>query len=75
MRIMRIIKRYVYCIKNVKPSHFHDVTEKDVFWFTLVRKSYRGFENAEFLDRCSFHSKTENFGFCTIPVQNSFALS
>ena len=34
--------------KNLKPSHFHDVLEKEVL--DLHSKSFRGLENAELLD-------------------------
>ena len=48
--------------KNVKPSHFHDVIEKEVFDSHSKRKSFHGSENAELLDHCSFYTNTENFG-------------
>ena len=31
MRTICIIERYLFCIKNVKLSHFHDVIEKELF--------------------------------------------
>ena len=50
----------------LNPKHpslyFHDVIEKEVLIHTQ-RKSFRGFENAELRDHCSFYAKTENFDF------------
>ena len=40
---------------------FYDVIEKEVF--DTLLKSFRGLENAELLNQCSFDAKTENFGF------------
>ena len=53
--------------KNAKPSHF--VIEKEVFWFTLKRNSFRGFKNAELVDHCSFYKYIENFGFVLFHVK------
>ena len=43
--------------KNVQPSHFHDVVEKEVFGSTQ-RKLFHGLENATLFDHCSFYTKS-----------------
>ena len=55
-----IIERCLFCIKNVKSSHFHDVIEKEVF---DSHSKENHFVASKMLDNCSFYAKTENFGF------------
>ena len=63
------IERYLFCLhKNVKPPHFHNVTEEEVF----DSQSFLGLENAELIDHCSFYTKAENFGFVLYYIKASF---
>ena len=47
--------------KNVKPSRFYDVKEKELFASHSKENHFLGLENANHHDYCSFYTKTENF--------------
>ena len=55
-----LIEGYLFCIKNVKPSHFHDVIEKEIFY---LHSKENHFVVSKILNHCSFYTKPENFGF------------
>ena len=59
--VLCIIKRYLFCIKDVKPSHFHDVIQKEVL-DSHSKENYFVVSKMH-LDHCSFYMKTENYGF------------
>ena len=47
--------------KNVKPSHFHDVIEKEVFDSNSKENHFVVSKVLNFLDHCSCYTKTRNF--------------
>ena len=50
--------------KNAKPSHFHDVIEKEILDSNSKENHLIcGFRYTELLDHCSCYTKTRNFDF------------
>ena len=56
-RLKRISESYLFCVKNVKPFHFHDVTEMGNICFLLKRKQFNDSQSSTVFDDILFDRK------------------
>ena len=60
--------------KNAKPTHFHDVIEKEVFDSHTKENHFFGLENAKLLHHCSFDIENRKFWFCPISLNETLKI-
>ena len=59
---IHVYASYYFCVKNVKPPHFHDVIEIGNICF-MLRKTFSDSQSSKVSDNILFDWKTENFDF------------